>query len=81
MFEKSFEEALRIADSAERLDQSGAAADASNKAVKTSETVLTNSPQIFTLAIGWQSSQVGMPRQTSAFDEKIRKLHSPGPLI
>lgn len=58
MFDKSFEEALRRADSAESRDQNGGTADASSRATKTSETILTNSPAVFTLAIGWQSSQV-----------------------
>lgn len=58
MFEKSFEEALKLADAAENREQSGNTAQATNRATKTAETVLTNSPAVFTLAIGWQSSQV-----------------------
>ena len=52
MFDKSFEEALKLADGVENRDGS------TIKATKTSETILINSPAIFTLAIGWQSSQV-----------------------
>ena len=58
MFEKSFEEALKLADNAESRDHHGSNADISNRATKTSETILTNAPAVFTLAIGWQSSQV-----------------------
>ena len=57
MFDKSFEEALKLADSSDSRDQSGSTSHASNRATKTSETILTNSPSVFILAIGWQSSQ------------------------
>ena len=65
MFDKSFEEALKLADSSESREQGSGTSHASNRATKTSETILTNSPSVFILAIGWQSSQVHTSQNVS----------------
>ena len=77
MFDKSFEEALKLADNSDSRDQSSGGSHASNRATKTSETILTNSPTVFILAIGWQSSHASNTEYNPILFHRFESLHLP----